>query len=978
MPSLLALAVLLAGNDPGAHSRAVLDTARLAVQGDSAPAVAARWEGRLRRAPDDRAARLGLASLARLTYADSVAERHLAALTADATRPDPWAVYARLEWSELLDRQNHVAEAGAETERARAAARRIGDRRMEGAALVRGVFFRVNLVGIASALGALDTAARLLPPEAVAEHAERLWRLAVLYAATGDPRGRAVADSARALARRTGDAALEGQAARARGQVHHLRAEYDSALVYYGLAERAMARARDRSARSMVLVRAAASLLSEGRLGEMRERLDEALVEARASRNVFVESSTHTALGALARTVGDPALARRHLLDARRLFAEQASETDVALVDAQLSQVALQAGDLAEARRRAEAALLVIERMGDKAELVETMRVLARVATRRQQWDEAAAWHDSIRAMARTGPAMWGHGLEGDEGRTALARGDLATAERLLLRYVSRIDSTEHLRLYDTRVRLAELWARQGKLERAAAELRHAGEELDRWRATLDDRELRVLAFQTSYVDRDDLRSSLTRTIALLVRGGREADAYAIAEHRRARELAESLARAAALRQGSAPDGAGRVGAAAPAPLPERLDPATAILEFVAGRDDAPSTLFVFARGGLRAHLLPPEDSVASEVARLVSLLESGAQPGALARGLGATLLDDALGELPAAITRLVVVPDGALHRLPFDALRLADGRYLAERYAVSIAPSIGVLALLRARADIDGGDRGRDDGVRLLAFGDPAFAGERAAGTTSPYRDAFAESGGLPRLVASGREARMVARYADESDVRLRGDATAEHLRSERLGRYDIVHFATHAIVDDRAAARTALALAPSLESDGFLGIGELAALRLGADLVVLSACRSAGGVVVGGEGVQGLTAPLLQAGARSVVATQWRIRDRGTVAFVEDFYDAMAGGRTVGDALRDAKLAAIRRGAPPGEWAAFTLVGDPLVRLPLRRPPPAVPWLAVALTLVLGVAAAGAVRYSSRTRSARAAERRSVASAA
>jgi CHAT domain-containing protein len=168
---------------------------------------------------------------------------------------------------------------------------------------------------------------------------------------------------------------------------------------------------------------------------------------------------------------------------------------------------------------------------------------------------------------------------------------------------------------------------------------------------------------------------------------------------------------------------------------------------------------------------------------------------------------------------------------------------------------------------------------------------------------------------------------------------------------------------VDERTAARTALALAPGEGESGFVGPGDLAALQLDADLVVLSACRTAGGVVLGGEGIQGLTAPLLQAGARSVVATQWRIGDRGTLAFVEGFYSGLARGLPVGEALRAAKLEAIRRGAPPGEWAAFTAVGDPLVIVPLQVPSRAWSWWVVALAaLALGAGTAGT--YLLRTR--------------
>ena len=279
-------------------------------------------------------------------------------------------------------------------------------------------------------------------------------------------------------------------------------------------------------------------------------------------------------------------------------------------------------------------------------------------------------------------------------------------------------------------------------------------------------------------------------------------------------------------------------------------------------------------------------------------------------------------------MTRLLVVPDGPLHRLPFDALRLADGRYVVERYTVGLVPSAGALATLRARPP-----RAGQAGAAVLALGDPAFAREPSdrAARGELFRDAFDRSGGLPRLAAAGDEVRDVARYAPSSVVRVREEASEAFLKRTPLQRFDVLHFATHALVDESTLARTALALSPGDGEDGFLSPADLAALRLDAVLVVLSACRTAGGVIVAGEGLQGLTAPLLEAGARSVVATQWRIGDRPAVRLVDEFYAAMAAGRPVADALRAAKLAAIRRGAPPRDWAAFTVVGDPEARVAL-----------------------------------------------
>jgi CHAT domain-containing protein len=179
------------------------------------------------------------------------------------------------------------------------------------------------------------------------------------------------------------------------------------------------------------------------------------------------------------------------------------------------------------------------------------------------------------------------------------------------------------------------------------------------------------------------------------------------------------------------------------------------------------------------------------------------------------------------------------------------------------------------------------------------------------------------------------------------------------------VIHLATHALVDESSLARTALALAPGAREDGFLSPADLADLTLDADMVVLSACRTAGGVTVAGEGVQGLTTPLLAAGARSVVATQWRVGDRSTVRLVADLYDGLARGETVAEALRSAKLAALRRGAPAGEWAGFTVVGDPLARVALVRPAglPRAMWLGIGgVILLLGAACYWAVKRRGR----------------
>src|SRR5439155_18478152 len=112
-------------------------------------------------------------------------------------------------------------------------------------------------------------------------------------------------------------------------------------------------------------------------------------------------------------------------------------------------------------------------------------------------------------------------------------------------------------------------------------------------------------------------------------------------------------------------------------------DGRSVILEYVTGGLGAPTTLFVLTRGdgggvAVRASILPPADSLAGQLTRFLALVQHGEEAD-LGRAFGSALLDSAQAELGAGVTRLIVVPDGPLHRVPWDLLRLADGRYLVE-----------------------------------------------------------------------------------------------------------------------------------------------------------------------------------------------------------------------------------------------------------------------------------------------------------
>ena len=959
----------------------VVRRALAAVEGDSVAPLLARWSARLARDAGDRAAALGLATLSRLTYDYADAERRYAALynRPEAYR-DPYAAHARVGMADGLETRGVGTGLGEMLERGLAEAMVAGDRGAAVDALVHLAFVRARTGGMPRGLATLDSAARLVARDDLVRRSAVHCRRAVLLAVLARP----AAGEARTglqLARQAGHRRAQVRCIRAAALDLELRAQPDSAVVLLRQAEQLARQARDRSVRAEVLLRLGGALRAGADFGAAKAAFDAALVEARASNNELALGSANTSYGALALQLNDYVAAAGYLRTAASMFEAQ-GDTGSAMTARQfLTDLNFATGDLARARALAVELLAWWEHVGEVVAQIEMHRMLAAIAVRERDWATAERELGTVRVIARRHDVPeWLDAILVDQARLALARGDLSAAERHLDRYIAGLAPDAHVLRHEARNRRAEVYARRGELARAERELAAAGDALDAGRATLVDRELRLLAFQANSHEMSGRNTSVPTVLAALASNGRAAAAFELLERRRGRELADQLTQAGALtgQQREPAPGDSTVRAVARADTARRAvrvsaadvaaalpDDRTALLEYVAGPGAVPTTLFVVTRAGVRARLLPPADSFAPLAARFTPLLESGADPRALARALGAALLDSAVAAVGPGVTRLVIVPDGVLHRIPFDALRLADGRYAVERFEIANAPSAGVAAALWRRRTAPAGDAV----ARVLALGDPQFAPESAAGAGEAYRSAFAEAGGLPRLVASGEEVRAVARYAPGAVVRLRGWATESFLKGEALAPYRVLHLATHALVDERSLARTAIALAPGGGEDGFLTPGELAALDLRADLVVLSACRTAGGVVVTGEGVEGLTSPLLEAGARSIVATGWRIDDRRTVALVSDLYGALARGQAVGEALRTAKLAAVARGATPAEWAAFTVVGDALVTVPLTEPPAGGRWWTTAA--LLGALGAGggalAVRWRRVRRRAR-----------
>lgn len=288
-------------------------------------------------------------------------------------------------------------------------------------------------------------------------------------------------------------------------------------------------------------------------------------------------------------------------------------------------------------------------------------------------------------------------------------------------------------------------------------------------------------------------------------------------------------------------------------------------------------------------------------------------------------LYGDLLGPAAEACkgkTRVILVPDGVLWDLPFQALQTPNRRFLIEEAAVTYAPSLTFLYERHAHARERTMPAGEP--LELLALGNPTLTSAEA--TTFP-----------PLPHAEDQVRRLAALYPSELGTTLVGAAAREARVKRDAGRYRILHFATHGVLDDGNALYSALLLAgdpgdaDGTAEDGRLEARELMDIPLAADLVVLSACETARGRIGAGEGVLGLSWAILLAGSASTVVSQWKVGDESTSQLMVALHRHLRqtpGTRGAGDvagALRGAALQVMRdtRYRHPFYWAGFRVVG-------------------------------------------------------
>jgi CHAT domain-containing protein/tetratricopeptide (TPR) repeat protein len=697
--------------------------------------------------------------------------------------------------------------------------------------------------------------------------------------------------------------------------------EPDLALSYLDEAV-ALGRRFGPAAEFLATVSAASALRAEHRPAEARVRLQRALEIAHASVEPRAELRARLTLAALALdegdapgarphvertlalegTVGDPllradaldlrarvALAEHELpaaqaavaqaLAIRRTVGDRAGEAGTLFLDA---RVARESGDLEETRRRLEAARTVVA--AQRAEFVSPQL--------------RAAWASTVREVEETyvSVLMELHARAPGRGLDALAfeASEAASARSLL----DLLGDQEELAPGSS-----------AALERAARE---------RLTGALD-REMRARA---ASAPAEELRA-----LAQEVRNFS-------AEHER--QWAELRA--------------GDVGRSA-RPQPVRLadvqqrllDDGDTLLEFFLGPEGGYA--WAVTRDRLHSYALPPRARVDAAVDAVKRALATPPDPAGAPDRAAAALAALAAMILPKdrsalAGARLVVVADGSLHHIPFAALPDDAGKPLVARFEIANVPSVSVAAQLRR--DL----AGRAPAPRAIAaFADPVYgAGDvRLTGVARrPVADATLQratrafgfkDGRLPRLPFTRREAQGIAALAPASSrVDVDFAANLDAALSADLASYRYVHFATHGLLNDGRPELSGLVLS-LVDRDGGARRGLLTApdvsnLRLGAELVVLSSCRSAAGREVRGEGLMGLTRAFMHAGAPRVVASLWPVDDVASARLMIGMYEGMLGPQKLAPAaaLRQAQLGLLqhRRWRAPYYWAAFQIQGE------------------------------------------------------
>jgi len=464
-----------------------------------------------------------------------------------------------------------------------------------------------------------------------------------------------------------------------------------------------------------------------------------------------------------------------------------------------------------------------------------------------------------------------------NEARIAACRGDSISSIAQLREIVKSSDDPSVT--VDAYAELCQLFDKSGKESAARTAYADGLQMADKKLDELRDPENKI-SFQAKAKRLNDLY------IAALMSHGRTQEAFEVAAASRARILSHSLQLTAGSSAGAS--------VAAYKRAAGRTD--SAYLAYWIAPDH--SFLWVITGSGFRSYALPGEAKLQRDINRFQQLIQERDNSDREGAELFRTLVGPALHQIGRA-RKIVVAPDGPLYGLNLETLRQGapDAPYWLEQATVTIAPILSVVL----------------SGTKPSALN----SGILLVGNAQEWDANF------PRLLNSGRELDLIAAHFPTGRRTRLVDANANPVGYQQQveSGYRYIHFATHAAANRDAPLESAIVLSQK-DGSGMLTARRVLDKPVTAEMVSISACRSAGGKTYAGEGLVGLAWAFLHAGAHSVVAGLWDVSDHSSPLLMDKLYAGLANGKEASEALREAKLELLKGQYPdPYYWGPFLL---------------------------------------------------------
>jgi CHAT domain-containing protein/Tfp pilus assembly protein PilF len=765
------------------------------------------------------------------------------------------------------------------------------------------------------------------------------------------------------------------------GDVYLRLAEYDSSMVYYESALKIMEEIKDilnkaatlgsiaavyslqgnypkaieigseaiaiyeklgnKSGQGTELINLAAAHVEMGNYSKALSLLNKALSIVREIGEKYNEQICLGVLGETHLVLGDYARAELYFKNARKIALEIESISDVAIITGNLATIYLASGDTSSALNNLNQALQLQKSIFDQRGEAATYSNIASIKAKQGDYENALKFFEI---------ALKTHREIGNKFGQANTLNDLANLFYEQNKYGDAVALHQHALSIGDSLRAKEIIAIAsyglGRTYTMLDKLKKGYRFYKKAIAAVEDirGQLSKSEYKSSFVENKmDIYKGIVDVLFKLYKkdgGGVFADsALYFAEKGRARSLLDILTEAHI----DFKDKKRTQFFSDPISLPEIQEVAkeenALILEYSFGKENG--YLWAITENDILFFRLQDVRQINQYIKNYYSMISRPPRAGSLFLQSGSKLYNLLLApvlNLLQTEKKVIIIPDGNLHYLPFETLITSTGdkrkpEYLIETHQISYAPSSSILYFLFSAKKSDEKEV-RDN---LIAFANPVFKKSQRKnnawqGKNQAEEGIYTQRGfDLSALPYSAEEVKNIAGQYSQNQVNLYlgRQASEENVKSAPLQRYSRVHFATHVLIDEELPNRSCIVLSPDKEGkeDGFLRMNEIFNLRLQADLVTLSGCQSGRGKLTRAEGVMGLARAFFYAGAQALAVSLWHVNDRSTARFMESFYHYMHERYAKDAALQKAKLEFIHSEIPkrrhPYFWAPFIITG-------------------------------------------------------